>query len=268
MFLCSSISAWAVSLLLAIPLFAQAPRRRPSRIPPAPDQATVERGRKLFSQNCSFCHGKDANGGDGGPDLIRSVLVNHDENGNLIAPVVLNGRPNKGMPKFSLAPDQISDIATFLHARNRDVRYRQLYQVKDVITGDSKAGAAYFNGTGKCDTCHSPSGDLAHVATKYEPEALIRRFLYPGARGGQSSDEKTRKTVTVTLSSGQSFSGPLEHIDEFTVSMYDASGDYHTWARNAVKVDVHDPLAAHLHLLENYTDTEMHNVLAYLETLK
>src|SRR6185437_7605424 len=172
------------------------------------------------------------------------------------------------MPKFSFAPDQISDIATFLHARNRDVRYRQLYQVKDVITGDAKAGAAYFNGSGKCNTCHSPGGDLEHVAAKYEPEALIRRFLYPGGRGAQSADEKARKTVTVTLSSGQSFEGRLEHIDEFTVSMYDASGDYHTWARSAVKVDIHDPLAAHLRLLQNYTDTDMHNVLAYLETLK
>ncbi|HXE10527.1 MAG TPA: cytochrome c [Bryobacteraceae bacterium] len=255
-------------ILFAAPLFAQTQKARPSRIPPAPDQATVERGRELFSQNCSFCHGKEANGGDGGPDLIRSVLVNHDENGSLIAPVVLNGRPGKGMPKFPLAPAQISDIATFLHARNRSVRYRQLYQIKNVITGDAKAGAAYFKGAGKCDTCHSSAGDLAHVASKYEPEALMRRFLYPGGRTSSSGGKSARTTVTITLRSGQSFSGPLQHIDEFTVSMYDSSGDYHTWARNAVKTDVHDPLAAHLELLRNYTDTDMHNVLAYLETLK
>ena len=250
-------------------LFAQAPKRNANRgIPPAPDQTAVDRGQKLFGQNCSFCHGKEANGGDGGPDLIRSVLVNHDENGNLIAPVVLNGRPEKGMPKFSLTPVQISDIATFLHARNRYVRYRQLYQVKDVITGDAKAGEIYFNGDGRCNTCHSPAGDLAHVASEYEPEALLRTFLYPGRRGASSSSERTRKTVAVTLKSGQVFSGPLQHLDEFTISMYDASGDYHTWPRDAVKVDVHDPLAAHVALLRVYTDTDMHNMLAYLETLK
>ena len=250
-------------------LFAQAPKRNANRgIPPAPDQTAVDRGQKLFGQNCSFCHGKEANGGDGGPDLIRSVLVNHDENGNLIAPVVLNGRLEKGMPKFSLTPVQISDIATFLHARNRYVRYRQLYQVKDVITGDAKAGEIYFNGDGRCNTCHSPAGDLAHVASEYEPEALLRTFLYPGRRGASSSSERTRETVAVTLKSGQVFSGPLQHLDEFTISMYDASGDYHTWPRDAVKVDVHDPLAAHVALLRVYTDTDMHNMLAYLETLK
>ena len=137
------------------------------------------------------------------------MLVNHDENGNLIAPVVLNGRPEKGMPKFSLTPAQISDVATFLHARNRYVRYRQLYQLKDVITGDAKAGEAYFNGVGRCSTCHSPTGDLAHLATEYEPETLLRRFLYPARRSALPQREHTRKTVTVALKSGQTLSGPL-----------------------------------------------------------
>jgi len=257
-----------VALAFAVSLSAQTPKRKGNRIPPAPDQAAVDRGQNLFSQNCSFCHGRDANGGDGGPDLIRSVLVNHDEHGSLISPVVLNGRPGKGMPKFNLTPAQISDIATFLHARNRYVRYRQLYQVKDVVTGDARSGEAYFNGAGRCKTCHSPAGDLAHVASEYEPEALLRTLLYPGRSGALSSSDRIRKKVTVKLTSGQIFSGPLQHIDEFTVSMYDEAGEYHTWPRDTVQVEIHDPLAVHAKLLQIYTDTEMHNVLAYLETLK
>ncbi len=247
------------------------PQSRHSGIPAAPDQAAVDRGKTLFEQNCSFCHGRDANGGDGGPDLIRSVLVNHDEHGDLIAPVVLNGRPGKGMPKFNLTQPQISDIAAFLHARNRYVRYRQLYQVKDVVIGDAKAGEKYFNDAGQCSTCHAAAGDLAHISKKYEPETLMRKFLYP-AHGSAANegpqDQRTIPTVTVKLASGKSFSGPLKHLDEFTVSMYDSSGDYHTWAREGIDVDVHDPLAAHVELLQKYTDEEIHNVLAYLETLK
>lgn len=237
-------------------------------IPPAPDQAAVDRGQKLFSQNCSFCHGKDANGGDGGPDLIRSVLVNHDENGNLIAPVVLNGRPEKGMPKFDLTPAQISDIATFLHARNRYVRYRQLYQVKGIVVGNPKAGQIYF--ARACAQCHSPTGDLAHVASQLDEESLMRRFLYPAAHAGDNSAaaQESRPTVMVTLPSGETMSGKLAHIDEFSVSLYDSEGTYHSWPLNQVKANIHDPLAGHLQLLHAYTDDDMHNILAYLETLK
>jgi cytochrome c oxidase cbb3-type subunit 3 len=269
-------------LLLAIaaqldaqnPATQSARRRGGDGVPPAPDQAAVDRGQKLFVESCGFCHGKEANGGDGGPDLIRSVLANHDENGNLIGPVILNGRTDKGMPKFNMSQAQISDIVAFLRFRNRYVRYRQLYQVKsDVVTGDAKAGEVYFNGAGRCNRCHSPAGDLGHIAARLEPEFLMRRFLYPAsrefrARGETAANERARVMVTVTLPSGETASGPLEHLDEFSVSMRDVNADYHTWWREDVKVEVHDPLAAHADLLKQYTDTDIHNLLAYLETLK
>ncbi|HMF78027.1 MAG TPA: c-type cytochrome [Bryobacteraceae bacterium] len=246
------------------------PKRTSANLPPAPDQAAADRGHALFGQTCGFCHGKEANGGDGGPDLIRSLLVNHDEHGELIAPVVLNGRSDKGMPKFDLTPQQISDISTFLHARNRYVRYRQLYQVKeDIVTGDVTAGQNYFNTTGGCASCHSPTADLAHIANKYDPEALLVRFLYPTRRPSAAGKVTTVDIkVDIKLPSGQSFSGPLKHLDEFTVSMYDSSGDYHIWPRESVSLQIHDPLAAHLELLPKYSDEDIHNLLAYLVTLK
>lgn len=245
---------------------ANGPRHR--GVPPAPDLAAVARGRKLFGQTCSFCHGRDANGGDGGPDLIRSALVNHDEHGNLIGPVVLNGRPDKGMPSFStLTPEQISDIASFLHGRVRSIRYRQLYQVKN-LTGNAAEGKAFF--AQHCSSCHSSNGDLNHIAAKYKPETLMTKMLFPASRSTDlaAAGPKTQVTATVTLSSGQTFSGRLMYMDEFTVSLYDTSGAYHTWDRSRLKIEVHDPLAAHVNLVEHYTDDQMHNVLAYLETFK
>src|SRR6185437_10316524 len=70
----------------------------------------LENGHKIFSQNCAFCHGTNAKGGETGPDLLRSVIVLDDENGEKIGQVVLNGRPDKGMPKFNMTPEQISEI--------------------------------------------------------------------------------------------------------------------------------------------------------------
>lgn len=240
-----------------------------------PDPAAVERGQKIFVSTCAFCHGTKANGGEGGPDLIRSVLVLHDDNGSNIGPVILHGRPGKGMPAFaSMTPAQISDIAAFLKSKSQEAANRMDYKIQNIVTGDAKAGEAYFNGAGKCNSCHSPTGDLAGIANKYDPVALQARFLFPRIHSYFQSapePEATRVKATVTLPSGETISGTVEHVDDFNVSLLDASGTYHSFpldGEDAVKVKLDDPLAAHAELLKTYTDPEMHNVLAYLETLK
>jgi cytochrome c oxidase cbb3-type subunit III len=240
----------------------------------APDPAAVDRGQKLFVANCAFCHGSAATGGNSGPNLVRSVLVLHDEGkGTEIGPVILNGRVDKGMPKFPFSDTQIKDIAAFLLSRSQAAVDRFSYKTFNINTGDPKAGQTYFQA--HCVSCHSGTGDLAHVATKYEPEGLLTRILYPapndrGRNPGPPKNTKAVSTVTVTTPTGQSTTGLLEDMDDFTVSLIDASGEHHSWSREepGLKVEVHDPLKAHQELLEQYTDADMHNVLAYLETLK
>jgi len=258
-----------------LPLAAQPPR--PARnfliSRDVPDQAAVERGQKTFVARCGFCHGSNANGGESGPDLVRSVLALDDEGGDKIGPVIRSGRPDKGMPAFPLPDDQIKDVAAFLRSRQQAAIDRGSYTIQNIVTGDAKKGQAYFNGAGRCNTCHSPTGDLAGIAAKYDPVALQSRFLYPGARRprrGEGPPPKTVPTpVTVTLASGQTATGTLQYIDDFNVALRDASGAYRSFEREAgVKVDVRDPLAAHEELLKKYTDADMHNLVAYLVTLK
>jgi cytochrome c oxidase cbb3-type subunit 3 len=237
------------------------------------DPAAAERGRKIFVPNCGFCHGNDAYG-KSAPDLVRSVLVLHDKDGDTIGPVIRDGRPARGMPAFaSLTAAQTGDISIFLHSRAADVSNRFAYKIGDLITGDPQKGAAFFNGEGNCRTCHSPSGDLAHIAGKYEPVELQRRILYPAPNLidvllGRAVKPPALAKVTVHLLSGQQVSGTLDHLDEFSVSLHDSSGWYHSFPRENVKLDVEDPRAAHEALLPKYTDDDMHNLLAYLETLK
>lgn len=238
---------------------------------PAPDPAAAARGAKLYASSCAFCHGEKATGAEG-PDLIRSAVVLHDDHGETIGPVVLKGRQDRGMPAFpNFTEAQISDIAAFLHMRVEMAANRGLYQVLNVVVGDPAAGKAYFEGTGRCNTCHSVTGDLAHIASKYSPADLQAQFLYPGSASRYTPGGPRRSAadhVTVTLPSGESISGTLKTLDDFNVSMYDSSGDYHSWPRDRVKVEVQDPLAAHRELLGQYTDADMHNLLAYLVTLK
>ena len=236
------------------------------------DPAAVDRGAQLFATQCGGCHGANAKGGPGAPDLIRSVLVLDDEKGILIAPVLREGRPDQGMPKPNLTEPQISDIVAWLHVQTYAADHRATYTFLDVVTGDPKKGEAYFNGGGKCNTCHSPSGDLAGIGKKYEPFALQSRWLQPRSpRGATAADSlRSRIKVAVTLPSGESVSGTLDHLDDFNVSLYDSSGDFHSFTRNGntPRVVITDPLKAHRDLLAQYTDADIHNLTAYLVTLK
>jgi len=227
-------------------------------------QTAEERGRAQFAQSCGFCHGPNANGGTHGPSLIRSAVVRHDENGNLIGAVIRDGRPEQGMPAIPLAPEKVADVVAFVKSRvaaadirsaNHSVRGSEDH----LLTGNAAAGKAFFEGTGGCGTCHSPTGDLAGIARRYPAAVLQARFLYPKA---------TKITVTVTDSSGARHTGTLSALTNYDVSLIDDDGWYHSWPVDTVKVDVKDTLSAHRALLGKYTDTDMHNMLAYLETLK
>src|SRR5579871_1897852 len=240
--------------------------------PPNPEAAA--RGQKAFVATCGFCHGTNATGGAQGPNLVRSTMVLHDQGtGKEIGPVIHNGRPEKGMPAFAgLTEDQVHDIAQFLLGRTQAAANRMEYTIQNIVTGDPRAGEAYFQA--HCAACHSPSGDLAHVANKFDPVALEGRFLYPGNNPygmGPPPDPRSLKHVTVTLSTGAKFSGVLAHIDDFSVALRDDSGAYRSWVYEdvpGIQVEIHNPLEQHLKLLRQYSDTDMHNILAYLETLK
>ncbi len=241
---------------------------------PAYDPDAVERGHKQFVATCAFCHGSNAKGGESGPDLLRSILVLDDDHGDKIGPVILNGRPDKGMPKFALTPEQISDISAFLLDRVKAAALRGTYQILNIVVGDPKAGEAYFNGAGQCSTCHSVTGDLAHIGTNLDPVSIQQGIVMPRqARGGfmlPAQPSGQTRTVTVTLRSGESVSGKLDHIDDFVVSLTDANGDYRSFTRNgdSPKVEISDPLKAHVDLLQKYTDADIHNLTAYLVSLK
>jgi cytochrome c oxidase cbb3-type subunit III len=230
---------------------------------PPPDAAAASRGEKLFAPNCAFCHGEKARGAEG-PNLVRSALVLHDEKGELIGAAVTKGFPDKGMPAFpNFAEGQLYDIAQFLHLQVELVANRGTYKRLNVVTGDAKAGEAYFNGAGGCSTCHSVTGDLAHIGGRYQPDQLQTRFIWPAGRGGARGLK-----VTVTLPSGESVTGTLKAQDDVNVSIYDGKGNYRSWPREGLKIEMEDRLAGHRQLLARYTDADMHNLTAYLTGLK
>jgi len=250
---------------------APAPQRRldyPVR--PPGDPAAIERGKALYGVNCQFCHGADTRGGDGGPSLLRSSIVLADDHGELMAPIVRSGRP--GMPKFTLSDTQISDIAAFVHTFRAAGYDESRVKPPSIVVGDAKAGEAYFNA--KCGSCHSTTGDLRGLAAKItDPRLLQQTWLMPGTgagRGGSPPVQVKPATVTVTLPSGEKINGTLDRIDDFVVALTAADGSRRTFRTDGdtPKVEIHDPLEPHRDLLRTYRDADIHNVTAFLVTLK
>lgn len=268
----------ATVLLCAAPAaFPQPPRSEESPAArPVPPTATpqeyapdlVAAGRARFAANCGFCHGPDASGGSGGTDLTRSELVAADVRGDRIGALVRTGRAEAGMPAFpALADADLEAIVAFVHEQKRQAELstggRRSVEVADLQTGDARAGRRYFDGN--CARCHSATGDLAGIASRVEGLALLRRMLYPSGPGGGPA---RRPTATVTTRDGATIRGEVASRDEFTIALIDADGRYRSWPTDRVTFTIDDPLAAHVEQLARYTDAAMHDVLAYLHTLR
>ncbi|HEX4137070.1 MAG TPA: c-type cytochrome [Bryobacteraceae bacterium] len=269
-------------LLFAGFLSAQAPSRDPAPNPsqspaarPRPKPASTEAwpaaevktGETRFVSQCGFCHGRDATGDQSGLDLTRSQLVADDIRGEKIGPLVRAGRPDAGMPPFRIKDAELQAIVAFIHTQAKKFSEfgggRRSVDPADLDTGNAADGRAYFNGPGGCSKCHSATGDLAGLASRYHGLILLERMLYPS---GQPAPALPK--ATLTLPSGQTIVAPIAAEDEFSVIVLDPTGTRRTFSKSSVKVKSDDPMDAHFAQLGKYTDADMHNVYAYLATLK
>lgn len=253
---------------------AQAPAGRggfvayPAR--PAGDPASIDRGKTLWGVNCTFCHGPDARGGDGGgPNLLRSSIMLDDQRGELIAPIVQKGRG--AMAAIPLTTEQVVDIAAFLHSI--PVSSRTGPSTLNILVGDVRKGEAYV--AERCARCHTTAALRTFALKLDDPRVLQQMWLVPGSggRGAAPSNAPIPAppiTAVVMLPAGERFEGRVERIDDFLVTIVMAGGDRRTFrtAGTAIKVDVRDPLQAHKDLLPVYADADIHNVTAYLASLR
>jgi cytochrome c oxidase cbb3-type subunit 3 len=244
-----------------------AARRPPQTVSPQSYPAELVRaGQTRFGAECGFCHGRDTAGGETGPDLTRSPLVAEDSRGDKIIPMVRAGRVDKGMPSFDLSAAEFEAIVAYIHDQKTKADSagggRGAVEPSDLDSGDAEAGKRYFNGAGGCSNCHSPTGDLAGVASRFRGLQLLQRMLYPPNTRPAPAPAK----VSVTTPSGEVVTGSLASRDEFTIALTDSSGARLTWPISDVKFTIDDPVSAHFDQLGKYSDDDMHNVYAYLKT--
>ena len=221
---------------------------------------------------CGFCHGRDALGGETGPDLTRSALVASDVRGSKLGPMIRTGRPEKGMPPFTVSDTDLLAIVAFIHDAKMKAETlgggRRSVDVTDLATGSADKGQAYFNGAGGCATCHQVSGEFGKVGARYQGLALLQRLLYPGSGPRFNNPQPAPPVMTVKTNDGKTVTGKLVYRDEFTITVMDDDGWTRSWPVAAVTISGDDPLKAHVDQLGKYTEADMHDVYAFLSTLK
>jgi cytochrome c oxidase cbb3-type subunit 3 len=100
------------------------------------------------------------------------------------------------MPAFSTSSIGDADLAAivaFIHDQKTQAEGlgggRRSVEDADLATGDAAAGRRYFNGAGGCSSCHSATGDLAGIASRYQGLALLMRMLYPSGKPAPASPD-------------------------------------------------------------------------------
>ncbi len=270
--ICSVYWSWGQT-----PAAAEAPQQPvggfvPGQKRPPIDPAVVAHGKALYGVSCQGCHGRDLRGGDmGGPNLLRSQVALTDVDGESIVPIIQGARQAMGMPRIPLSPEDAKAVAAYVRSVVATIGRAGAppteQQPVNIVVGNASAGAAYFART--CAGCHSPDGDLRGIGSRVtSPKALQNLWVMGGAKGQR--DDKAEAMVTVTLPSGESLQGQLVRIDDFVVTLKLSDGEFRTLTRKGdlPKITIDDPLKAHKDLLPKYTDKDIHDVTAYLVTLK
>jgi mono/diheme cytochrome c family protein len=245
-----------------------------------PDPAAVARGRQIFTTTCAACHGPEARGGsEGMTDLTRSAIATAADGGAQLGAFLKVGRPERRMPPFAFADAEVADLSAFLRsvAAPAGRGGGRNTAINAIVVGDAAAGERYFNGAGQCATCHSPTGDLKGIGSRLTVAQIQGRIVYPRDNGNYPpsfnsppNPNEPQRTVVVTLANGEKLSGALMWLTDFNVTLKDANGILRTIARSGdtPSVAVTDPVQYHLDHMRALTDKNMHDLTAYLVTLK
>jgi cytochrome c oxidase cbb3-type subunit 3 len=250
----------------------------PQQTRPLASAEELTRGKAVYGVNCTACHGTDLRGGDqGGPSLLRSLAALSDQHGETIGPIVRGARQDKGMPGFNLNDSDVTAVSEYIHSVLAKVGNQARPpgavdpSTLNVLVGSAAEGETYFKA--KCAACHSTTGDLKGIAAKYNDPRTLQNTWVSGVSGGggrRGGGGGKPSTVTVTFANGEKVEGTLIRRDDFLVTLATADGMRRSIARNGdePKVDVHDPNGAHKKLVPTLTDKGMHDVTAYLATVK
>ena len=252
-------------------------------IRPLASQDVLLRGKSLYDANCASCHAADMRGVAGkGNNLLRSAIAMDDQHGELIIANLAKHNPPINLVQTDgvATSEYIHSVLATMGAQGSPPGRNPVGLHLNVLSGDPQAGKTYFDA--HCASCHSITGDLKGIGTKYDgdPAGLQNAWVAGaggaggrGGGGGRGGAGGRGGKATVTMQNGQKIEGTIAREDDFIVvlNLPDGTKKYMPIVNGWPKVDVEDPQAAHKKMIMDLDDPHnknMHDVTAYLATLK
>ena len=245
---------------------------------PLASQDVLARGKSLYDAQCASCHAPDMRGvlDKNGPNLLQSADVYLDQHGEKVAAAIAAHTPPINLPQddTSAIAAYIQSIQATMGGQGSPPGRNPVGLTYNILVGDPVAGQAEF--TKLCSSCHSVTGDLSGIATKYPDPRILQNTWVSGStgmaffgRGGAASGSAT----TVTMPDGEKIEGKLVSKDDFLVVLTLADGTRKSIPldNGVPKVEVKDPQEAHkkmVLLLDDPDNKNMHDITAYLATIK
>lgn len=281
-FKCAALAGAMAALLVAQEPpggFGGAGRRGgfPQYTRPMASQDVLARGKALYETNCASCHAADLRGvlAKNGPNLLRSEVAMRDKAGERVAANLAAHNPPINLPQTdsNAIAEYIHSVQATMGGQGSPPGRNPVGLTYNVLIGDAKAGEAAFNKL--CSGCHSITGDLKGIGSKYEdPKDLQNTWVSGGGGGGRGFGRGgATGPGTVTLANGQKIEGRITRSDDFMVVVTLPDGTRKSFTRdNGVpKVEIKDPQEAHkkmVLLMDDPDNKNMHDITAYLATIK
>jgi cytochrome c oxidase cbb3-type subunit 3 len=263
--LCAALTPHSNAQHIETSTFNQAPLR------PKDDPKVLAKGKQVYDKTCASCHATDMRGVDGkGHSILRSQDALTDHTGENLVPIILGKNPDLPSHTFDMNTDDANAVAAYVRSLIALIGSQgrppgDSTRSPSILVGDASVGKQYF--AAHCASCHSADTDLKGYATKLSsPKTMQASWI----KGNHLGVPLPTITVTVTAPRKPVLEGTLIHIDDFIVTLKTQDGSLVSIRREGAtpRVEVHDPLDGHRNLLPAYTDKDIHDVTAYLVTLK
>ncbi len=219
----------------------------------------IEKGSRIYSQQCSLCHGVGGDWVDGinlSIGRFKTVITDAD-----IKRVISGGLGEGRMPAFDMKPEQLNHIVAYLRAGFHpfDVNIR---------LGNAEQGKLLFYGKGNCSGCHRVHGagprmapDLSEIGLTRTPGALQRSIMEP-----DESLLPINRAVNIIMLNEEIITGRRLNEDTYSVQLIDSNEQL----RSLLKTDiaVYELSATATHKPTHLNDDEVADVIGYLSTLR